>query len=351
MTESGGEASSGGGGAFPGSEALSGGGEQSTDRLSFSAGVKEELLDRLPEVAEMPTSWQEYELSLALLAVAHIDAIDIQVTTARERNAQRLQELLMAVVGRPADLSSGREVVTLRVEFPPAIAAIRELLERMAGPTAIADRVDNPDPERPLAQVVMHQALRRHLLAVTFLASGSIASPERAYHIEFALRRRQVATLVRQWLAAEGLEVQSHNRLGQILLYLKEGQGLSDLLALMGAHRAMLQFESLRVEKEMRNLVNRAVNCDSANARRIADSAARQLEALSWFRGQPGWGELPDELLEVALLRLEAPGASLRELGEMACPPLGKSGVNHRLKRLESIIAAARRSQEGQKGG
>ncbi len=322
------------------------GGEPSAERLSFSAGVKEELLDRLPAVATMPRSLQEHELSLALLAIAHIDAIDIQLTTARERYARRLQELLTALVGQPADYGSGREIVTLRIGALRALAGVRELLERVAGADVVADRDGSQESERPLALAGRDPALRRHLLAVAFLASGSIAAPERAYHIEFALRRRRVAALLRQWLAAEGLEVQTHSRLGLVLLYLKEGQGLADLLALIGAHRAMLHFESLRVEKEMRNLVNRAVNCDSANARRIADSAARQLEALTWFRGQPGWAELPGELQEVARLRLAAPAASLRELAEMASPPLGKSGVNHRLRRLETIIAAARQGYE-----
>ncbi|MDI9498334.1 MAG: DNA-binding protein WhiA [Bacillota bacterium] len=326
-------------------------GETAAEKLSFSAGVKEELLDRLPAVAAMPRSLQELELSLSLLAVAHIDAIDIQLTTARERYARRLQELLTALAGQPADLGSGREIVTLRIGAQPALDAVCALLERMAGADVIADRDGGGDAALPLMHAGENPDLRRHLLAVAFLASGSIAAPERAYHIEFALRRRRVAALIRQWLAAEGLEVQTHSRLGLVLLYLKEGQGLADLLALIGAHRAMLQFEALRVEKEMRNIVNRAVNCDSANARRIADSAARQLEALTWFQDQPGWAELPAELLEVACLRLAAPAASLRELGEMASPPLGKSGINHRLRRLEAIIAAARENNDSESAG
>ena len=114
-----------------------------------------------------------------------------------------------------------------------------------------------------------------------------------------------------------------------------------DFLALTGAHTCRLEFENYRMTRELRNQVNRVVNCDNANSRRIANASARQLELLRGLKASPEWKNLNEDLRFTAELRLENPDLSLRELGELMEPPLGKSGVNHRLKRLEKIYQEA----------
>lgn len=307
-----------------------------TMALSFSAQAKEELLARLTPVESLDAEAARRELALALMAYAHIDAIDMQITTARSAYAERLQQLL-GRSGAVATPTRGRELLTLRVEEGEAADAVGQLLADIVGydPRQALE----PNGDEALAPLYALDAeARRHQLAALFLACGSIADPERAYHIEFAVRVRSIARLLAHWLREEGIEAAMHSRFGLSLIYVKEGQAVSDILGLMGAHQALLRFESLRVEKEMRNVVNRMVNCDSANAQRIADSAARQLELLAAFREQAAWHSLPDELREAAELRLVSPAASLRELGELAQPPIGKSGMNHRMKRLEAWI-------------
>lgn len=123
------------------------------------------------------------------------------------------------------------------------------------------------------------------------------------------------------------------------MVYLKEGQYIAEFLLQSGAHESLLAFESLRVEKEMRNSVNRVVNCDNANAQRIANTSARQLELIRFLRDSRTLGQLPAELQAAAEARLENPDLSLRELGELMDPPIGKSGMNHRLKKLENLAA------------
>ena len=122
-------------------------------------------------------------------------------------------------------------------------------------------------------------------------------------------------------------------------MYLKEGQHISDFLLQTGAHESLMEFESLRVEKEMRNSVNRVVNCDNANSQRIANTSARQLELIRSLRDSRLLGRLPAELQAAAQARLDNPDLSLRELGELMDPPIGKSGMNHRLKKLENLAA------------
>jgi DNA-binding protein WhiA len=108
-------------------------------------------------------------------------------------------------------------------------------------------------------------------------------------------------------------------------------------LNVVGAHKALLNLENLRVEKEVRNTVNRKVNCETANIGKTVSAAARQIEDITRIKERGGFKLLPDYLRQTAELRLEYPDASLQELGELLCPPLGKSGVNHRLRKLAAI--------------
>ena len=129
-------------------------------------------------------------------------------------------------------------------------------------------------------------------------------------------------------------------RSGNTIVYFKEGELIAEFLLQTGAHVALLSFESLRVDKEMRNTVNRVVNCDNANAQRIANTSARQLQLLHELQDSNTLGLLSAELQAAAKARLANPHLSLRELGELMNPPIGKSGMNHRLKKLETIAAA-----------
>ena len=123
------------------------------------------------------------------------------------------------------------------------------------------------------------------------------------------------------------------------VVYVKEGAHIVDLLNVMEAHVALMNLENVRIMKEMRNSVNRQVNCETANISKTVNAAVRQIEDIEYIRAKKGLESLPDNLKEIALLRLEYPDVSLKELGTYLDPPVGKSGVNHRLRRITEIAA------------
>jgi DNA-binding protein WhiA len=178
---------------------------------------------------------------------------------------------------------------------------------------------------------------RRAYLRGAFLCAGSMSDPQGGYHVEFVMDSALQANQVQEILGGFGLEARMTRRKKNYVVYLKEGASIVDLLNVVGAHKTLLNLENLRVEKEVRNTVNRKVNCETANIGKTVSAAARQIEDIARIKERGRFMLLPDTLRQTAELRLEYPDASLQELGELFCPPLGKSGVNHRLRKLAAI--------------
>ena len=130
------------------------------------------------------------------------------------------------------------------------------------------------------------------------------------------------------------------------VVYVKEGSQIVELLGLTGAHVSLMQLENVRIVKEMRNSVNRKVNCETANLNKTVSAAVRQVEDIKYIQRTVGFQELNEGLAEMAVLRLEHPEASLKELGDLLTPPVGKSGVNHRLRKLSLIAEKLRDGKE-----
>lgn len=133
------------------------------------------------------------------------------------------------------------------------------------------------------------------------------------------------------------IEAKIVERKKNYIVYLKEGARIVDFLNVMEAHVALMEFENVRILKEMRNSINRKVNCETANIKKTVSAAARQIEDIQYIKDTSGFGTLPKGLAQIANLRLEHAEVSLKELGEMLVPPIGKSGVNHRLRKLSEI--------------
>ena len=121
------------------------------------------------------------------------------------------------------------------------------------------------------------------------------------------------------------------------MVYIKEGSGIVDILNVMEAHIALMELENVRILKEVRNSVNRKVNCETANLNKTISAAVKQIEDIEYIRDNYGLSKLSESLEEMARLRLDNPDASLKELGDMLSPPVGKSGVNHRLRKICEI--------------
>ena len=170
-----------------------------------------------------------------------------------------------------------------------------------------------------------------------FLGGASISNPEKTYHLEFVTHSLEYAEDLSKLINKFGLNSKVIQRKNSYIVYLKEGEQIVDLLNIIGAHSALLELENIRIMKEMRNNVNRLVNCETANLSKTVNAAVRQVESIRLIEREIGLQRLPKNLREIAELRLNYPDESLKELGEMLNPVVGKSGVNHRLRKIEKI--------------
>lgn len=167
-----------------------------------------------------------------------------------------------------------------------------------------------------------------------FLGSGSITNPKKYYHLEIVVNSMQTAKWLCQIAEALGLKPGIMERKESLVFYLKGAEDISDLLTYMGASSSVLELENVRVIKDLRNNVNRLVNCETANINKTVHASMKQVEAIEYIQNHGGLSSLPAGLQELAQLRLNHPETPLKELGEMLAKPLGKSGVNHRLRRI-----------------
>lgn len=298
-------------------------------RSSFSREVKAELLT-LP----LEARGERLLLGFSLMAAAKFSRPQIRFVLAYRPFVHYLRALLERHLGVSAALSEGKGVSAFTVEADADCRRLRAWLSEAFSFDASRGRL-LAEPGR------YSETERRLILRALFLSCGSLTEPSKAYHLEFSLRRLSVADFADALARGFDLRANLIKRYGYNILYLKDGQKVAEFLALIGAAAGMLAFEAGRVDKEMNNKVNRVVNCDSANARRIADSAARQIELLQRLEAEKGLAFLPDALREAAEKRLHNPGLSLSELGRLQSKPLGKSGMNHRLKKLEEIARQA----------
>lgn len=170
-----------------------------------------------------------------------------------------------------------------------------------------------------------------------FLAGGSMSDPEKTYHLEISNGSYELALELKKIMETFNLKGKIIKRKGNYITYLKEGENIVDFLNIMGAHSALLELENIRILKGMRNNVNRIVNCETANLEKTVNASLRQVENIKYIKDNLGLDILPKTLREIAEVRLNCPDASLKELGEMLNPILSKSGVNHRLRKLDQI--------------
>ena len=194
--------------------------------------------------------------------------------------------------------------------------------------------------------LVQNLCCKRAFIRGAFLASGSMSDPEKGYHFEIVCDTEPEAEYLRTLIGSFDMEARVTQRKNHYITYMKEGSQIADMLSVMEAHVALMNFENVRILKEMRNSVNRQVNCETANLNKTVSAAVKQIEDIRYIERTIGFEQLPENLAEIAELRLEQPGTTLKELGEMLNPPVGKSGVNHRLRKLSMIAEELRDNKE-----
>ncbi len=194
--------------------------------------------------------------------------------------------------------------------------------------------------------IVQNACCKRAFIRGAFLSSGSMSDPQKAYHLEVVLSDHLKAEQLREIIQTFAIDAKIVMRKKSYVVYIKEGSQIVDLLNVMEAHVALMNLENVRILKEMRNSINRQVNCEAANISKTVTAATKQMEDILYIRDNVGLGDLPDNLEDVARLRIDYPEASLKELGAMLLPPIGKSGVNHRLRKLSMIADQLREHKE-----
>ena len=167
------------------------------------------------------------------------------------------------------------------------------------------------------------------------MGAGTVSDPDKSYHLEFVCHSENLAKDLKKLINTfVDLTAKIVKRKGRYVVYMKNSQYISDTLAIMGAHSKVLAFENVKIKKELLNETVRITNCDNANTDRAVDAAGKQITAIKKLKEKGLFEGLPKKLQEVAELRLENPDMSLAQLGEMLSPPLKKSGVNNRMKRI-----------------
>ena len=191
------------------------------------------------------------------------------------------------------------------------------------------------EPVSPL--LIKNSCCRRAFLRGAFLCTGSMSDPAKGYHLELVTDNERKAFQLQQIIREFELDAKIIRRKKYFVVYLKEGSNIVDFLNICEAHVSLMQFENERIVKEMRNSINRRVNCETANISKTVNAAAKQISDIEKIRDRIGFANLPENLREMAIVRMEYPDASLKELGQYLVPPVGKSGVNHRLRKVGEI--------------
>ena len=184
-------------------------------------------------------------------------------------------------------------------------------------------------PETPAGQ--------KAWLRGVFLCCGSISDPQKSYHLDMTLDDMQQAEAVRDVMQGFGIEAHISSRKGKSVVYLKDGDGIADMLGLLGATKALLEMENVRVLRDISGSVNRQVNCETANLKKTVDAGMEQIRQIELIKKNKRFSSLPEDLKKTAELRLANPDLTIAQIGQLLEPPIGKSGIYHRFERIRQI--------------
>lgn len=310
-----------------------------TGKMSFSGEVKNELAGVIPaarhcQIAEIAAFVRAADLSLSEASSAgSAESFSTLGDALLLTDHESTVSLLFTLIERAYNIET---VVSQEERRSPRG---RQLVSVRFGSGKDAERVISAAMHD---SILRQDCCKRAFLRGAFLAGGSVSSPEKSYHLEIATPHRAYAELIQGTMNRLGLDARTVVRKKDYVVYLKEGDQIVEFLGEIGASLSFLNIENVRILKEMRGDVNRRVNCETANLNKTIVSAVRQIEDIRYIRDTKGFGTLSPALREIAELRLAYPDASLAELGGMLEPKIGKSGVNHRLRKLGSIAAGLR---------
>ena len=315
--------------------------------MSFSSSVKDELSRQMPGARHCQIA--ETAAILSLCGRVKISASDhfwIEIHTENVAVARKYFTLLKKTFNIRTDVSirSGINPGRSRT-YIVAVREHEEALKVLQAVKLINSQGEIGENLSLIRNVVLQNACcRRAFIRGAFLAAGSISAPEKFYHFEIVCPTEPKAEQLKNIIATFDIEAKIVPRTKYYVVYIKEGSQIVDILNVMEAPVSLMELENIRIVKEMRGSVNRQVNCETANINKTVSAAVKQIEDIRFIQSVAGLSGLPESLQEMARIRLERPEATLKELGEALEPPVGKSGVNHRLRKL-SLVAEELRQQ------
>ena len=286
--------------------------------MSFSSDIKEEL-SRVNNLKNLDVI--EAEFLGYILTGNTINSNDtIEFITENEFNIERFYKILFS----------------LKIEYEPSVK----------GKVFVA-KIKKTDKVNDLMKIRldMKEEIKKAIVRGSFLGAGSVNDPKKQYHLEIIFQERNNAEYILNICKSFGVILKLLESKNKYCLYIKEADEISKFLALIGSNMGVLNFEDVRVTKEIKNNVNRLVNCETANLNKIVNASVNQVNDIKLIMNLNKFEELPDYLKEIALLRLDNQDASLKALGEMLENPIGKSGVNHRLEKIHEIAEDLRQSK------
>ncbi|MBR1861804.1 MAG: DNA-binding protein WhiA [Lachnospiraceae bacterium] len=279
--------------------------------MSFSGKVKDELIGKMPpsrhcQLAELAGLFH----SCGQIGVSAEGTVSVGFSTEKEPIVRKGFTLL-------------KKTFNIVGEFNEKEASFMEFLTKIGNPE---------EPVNPL--LIKNSCCQRAFLRGFFLGCGSVSDPAKTYHLEFVCPGEEPAAQVVALLKDFDIDAKTTERRKSVVVYVKEGESIVELFGVMEATGALMEMENARILKEVNNTVNRRVNCEMSNIRKIVGASSRQVEDIKYIRDNYGLEKLPESLRQMAAVRIENPESPLGELGELLDPPVGKSGVNHRLRRL-----------------
>lgn len=299
--------------------------------MSFSSELKEDL-SKIQNLKNKDLV--KYELIGYLISNnTTCDNKNIYYSTVNEYNINRFNKLIsnMEILNFKIDIKGKNYIITLpKIEDIQEIEYVENKVEvSIAFENEIKEKIDKSGGIES-----KDEARIKALARGAFLGSGSVNNPENKYHLEVVLSNNKNASSIKKMLEKMQINFKALERKNGYSLYMKDGEEISKFLAFIGANNSVLKFEEIRVLREMKNNVNRKVNCETANLNKTINAAVKQIEAIKKLKESGKLESLNPNLKEIASLRVENPDATLTELGQMLQNPIGKSGVNHRLNQL-----------------
>ena len=308
--------------------------------MSFSSEIKQEL-NKNTKLSNKELV--KYEL-IGYLISGNIDMPEkntIRFSTESDYNINRFSKLLANLqIDHKIEISGKNFVVSLKKKAIQEIVTIEEkeiFLKNEIQQENSRKSLENQKNNESNKSNENNEENLKSLIIGAFMGSGSINNPEKKYHLEIDFENEENLEKIKDVLEKLGIRTKKMITENKKSIYIKEGKEISKFLALIGANKAVMKFEDIRIQKEMRGKVNRLVNCETANLNKTINASIEQIAAIKKLKETGKFNKLNDNLKEIANLRLENPDMPLVELGKRLKEPVGKSGVNYRLKKIMEL--------------